>query len=144
MDSVVIDLKKYQQLVESAEALITYQPMTDEVDWQGLTSGDFYAEIYTIPQSPTTDPFVIAKELARTYQDKSVAVLVPGQKFDKFGNRQGRGGGWYDRFLSTIPSNWTTIGICKQNQFSDLKLTPKPWDVSMSCIFVSNEKNLVI
>jgi 5-formyltetrahydrofolate cyclo-ligase len=40
-------------------------------------------------------------------------VLVPGLAFDRAGHRLGRGGGFYDRFLETLPSPRPTLcGVC--------------------------------
>ncbi|MBU1077748.1 MAG: 5-formyltetrahydrofolate cyclo-ligase [Spirochaetes bacterium] len=41
-------------------------------------------------------------------------ILVPGLAFDSNGNRLGRGGGYFDRFLKEIRG--FTIGICYQEQ----------------------------
>lgn len=53
-------------------------------------------------------------------------VLAPGLAFDALGSRLGRGGGFYDRFLSGDPSNerlrshrWFTAGVCFDFQVVD-------------------------
>jgi 5-formyltetrahydrofolate cyclo-ligase len=48
------------------------------------------------------------------------AVIVPGLAFDKKHNRLGRGIGYYDRFLSTLPKTTATIGLA-----FDFQLHPK-------------------
>lgn len=43
-------------------------------------------------------------------------ILVPGLAFDPLGNRLGRGAGFYDRFLSALPSSVRTLGVCFDEQ----------------------------
>ena len=47
------------------------------------------------------------------------AVIVPGLAFDKHHNRLGRGAGYYDRFLSTLPKHVTTVGLAFDFQLTE-------------------------
>ena len=47
------------------------------------------------------------------------AVIVPGLAFDKLNHRLGRGAGYYDRFLSTLPENVTTVGLAFDFQLTE-------------------------
>lgn len=46
-------------------------------------------------------------------------VIVPGIAFDKQNNRLGRGGGYYDRFLKSLPSDIPTMGLAFDFQIVD-------------------------
>ncbi len=43
-------------------------------------------------------------------------VIVPGLAFDERGNRLGRGGGFYDRFLSRVHPQTPVVGVCFECQ----------------------------
>ena len=47
------------------------------------------------------------------------AVIVPGLAFDKAKNRLGRGAGYYDRFLASLPGSVVTVGIAFDFQIVD-------------------------
>ena len=51
------------------------------------------------------------------------AVIVPGIAFDRQNNRLGRGGGYYDLFLHSIPKRIPTIGLAFDFQIVD-QLSP--------------------
>jgi 5-formyltetrahydrofolate cyclo-ligase len=57
-------------------------------------------------------------------------VIVPGVAFTSSGDRLGQGGGWYDRFLSGVRSDCTTIGVCFAEQIVDA-LPVEAHDITM-------------
>ena len=47
------------------------------------------------------------------------AVVVPGLAFDRNHYRLGRGAGYYDRFLSTLPKHVSTVGLAFDFQLTE-------------------------
>jgi len=95
----------------------------------------------TIPKHGEWDPF----ELVKTYKqeipsDAKVYLLIPGTRFDRFGTRHGRGGGWYDRFLSAVPRDWMRIGVFSHGTLSEEALERKDWDEPMDCLIEVDKK----
>lgn len=60
-------------------------------------------------------------------------AIVPGTAFDPAGNRLGRGGGYYDRFLPRLRTSVPRVGLAFERQVLD-GITPGPNDAPMSVI----------
>jgi 5-formyltetrahydrofolate cyclo-ligase len=70
-------------------------------------------------------------------------VLVPGLLFDVEGGRLGRGGGYYDRFLSRIRQlpRVSVVGLCYDEQLVE-SLPRDPWDERVDAV-VTQRRGLV-
>lgn len=129
----------WERLLAATEIFIGYQPFKDEVDPQmvpSLRDQIREKEYFIITSDKRTDPILVAEDLTRTYDQKNVALLIPGQAFDEYGTRHGRGGGWYDRFLSRVPRSWVRIGVTDTVHFSFEPLVRRAWDEPMDWVVV--------
>lgn len=64
--------------------------------------------------------------------------LVPGLIFDRFGGRIGYGGGYYDRFLPTLPPNCFQLAGAFAAQVLDTPLPLEPFDIRMTYLCTEN------
>jgi 5-formyltetrahydrofolate cyclo-ligase len=60
-------------------------------------------------------------------------IVVPGLAFTAEGNRLGRGAGFYDRFLCTVPENTVKVGVCFEFQLVS-EIPQEPHDVKMDAV----------
>jgi hypothetical protein len=118
--------------------IIGYTVLADEVDPASLLPPQA-VDLVRISADKTSDPFAWAARYASAYGDGRAAILVPGRLFDAHGTRHGRGGGWYDRFLSATPSRWLRIGITAPSQFSTSPLARQPCDMPMDWVAVRSD-----
>ena len=69
---------------------------------------------------------------------ESLVVFVPGVLFDSWGNRLGRGSGWYDRLLARLSG--TFIGLAYEFQLVE-ELTAEDWDRRVH--YIITEKRVI-
>lgn len=81
-----------------------------------------------------------AGDLARAVvPDALDLILVPGVAFTRAGARLGRGGGFYDRLLASLPAHACKIGVCFDSQLlPELPVEPHDHDVD----FIATESGL--
>jgi 5-formyltetrahydrofolate cyclo-ligase len=76
-------------------------------------------------------------------EDFPALIVVPGRAFDRNGNRLGKGGGYYDRFLGELDTEgrlYNTLGLCMDFQIvGSVPVGEK--DKKMDWVITQNEIN---
>lgn len=114
--------------------------MEDEVDLSKVAFLQPFFQTHRgieIPSDRTNDPFSVAHEIIKESSSLRAVIFLPGTQFDRFGTRHGRGGGWYDRFLSQIPTDWIRVGVTDISQVSNKRLVRQSWDEPVDWILFS-------
>ncbi len=60
-------------------------------------------------------------------------IVVPGLAFDRRGNRLGRGFGYYDRFLGSLPGSVLRVGLACASQLIP-EVPVEAWDVPVHAL----------
>ncbi len=77
------------------------------------------------------------KGLSPIIPDKDSIMLIPGVAFNKKGDRLGRGGGFYDRYLSKH-RGFTKIAIGFFNQITQ-NIPTESWDIPMDIVITDKD-----
>lgn len=85
---------------------------------------------FNIPE-PTTEPYIGSIDM----------ILVPGVAFDDYGNRLGRGGGYYDKFIRSLKYKSTFVGVLFDFQLVE-KVPCGRWDKQMDYL-VAPSKGII-
>ncbi len=133
-----------------ATNILIYYPIQNEIDVRALRTfapekrfflpivhrKDIELREYTGDKELKRGKFGIPEPQGESYRGKIDLILVPGIAFDKQGNRLGRGGGYYDRFLRKY-SSAKKVGV--GYNFQLVKEVPTNWrDVRMDSVMVSD------
>ncbi len=120
-----------------ARCVLAYLAMASEVDLDAVFAAD--GKRVAAPRSDWETGAMVAAELGDVGEAVEVRpglrepgktarpigveeldlALVPGLGFDRAGGRLGRGGGFYDRFLATLPGRTVTVGVVYEAQLID-------------------------
>jgi len=130
LDSALEDGKKVfapkvSYAPNGAEKLVFYKITSAENPWEKGAFGI---------REPAT-----GKEPAAS--DFPALIVVPGLAFDRNGNRLGKGGGFYDRFLGELDAEgcvYIAIGLCMDFQVVD-SVPVGEKDKGMHCVLTQNE-----
>lgn len=132
--------KELSALIARFPVCITYVALPTEVAFRNIIP-ELPARTYEIAPSVALDPIQEALKARAVADDDETVVLIPGRAFDALGTRHGRGDGWYDRFLAHTPIEWTRIGFCFDDQFSEEALPLQPWDQVMDFVAVASRSS---
>lgn len=118
-------------------AIMLYSALADEVPTQELmdalaaqgkmvllprvvNSTDMELRCYTCRHDLQAGAFGILEPTGQLFTDYDAisVAIVPGMAFDGEGHRLGRGKGYYDRFLTRLPSAYK-VGLCFSWQLVD-------------------------
>ena len=141
-----------EPLWAEAQVVLLYWSMADEVQTHGFVErwyrektlllpcvdgDDLRLRQYTGPACMVAgEQFGIGEPTADTPEWTDLGavqlIVVPGVAFDRYGNRMGRGRGFYDRLLKSTP-NAVKVGVAYDFQMLD-SIPTEPHDVKMDLV----------
>lgn len=117
--------------------IVQYEPIGDEPDSdEYLKRLNIAVPTYRTRPNTTETPEQAFSNALQLIGSGKGAIFLPGREFDTTGTRHGRGGGWYDRFLSMAPRTWLKVGVARGEHLSHEKLERKPWDEPVDFLLV--------
>ncbi|HEX9608730.1 MAG TPA: 5-formyltetrahydrofolate cyclo-ligase [Candidatus Paceibacterota bacterium] len=123
---------RFAKKLLACRVAVGYQPLQGEPNPAFASS----SVRFIISPDKSAEPIMTAKQVAVMFAETNVCLYIPGTAFDKHGTRHGRGSGWYDRFLASVPSHWMRVGLCFENSFSHNPLKRESWDQPMDWVCV--------
>ena len=140
-------LKKLKKILSACNFCISFHPLSDETDPTHYPLFDEAVKkmpaVACAPKDPSISPISFAESLRPDFQ-KTAFIFIPGRRFDSAGARQGRGNGWYDRFLSLVPKSWIRIGVTNEKHLSLTPLFQNKWDEPMDWVVCEKDGSWTI
>lgn len=130
----VVALVEQLPAFQTAKTVLIYYPTRNEIDVLSLIKKYKSTKTFLFPvvhrHGMTACPyegndkmhrgkFNIPEPTTAPYEGKIDLTIVPGLGFDTKGNRLGRGGGYYDRFISSTKSQSLLVGVGYDFQIVD-------------------------
>lgn len=131
----VVALVEQLPAFQTAKTVLIYYPTRNEIDVLSLIKKYKSTKTFLFPvvhrHGMTACPyegndkmhrgkFNIPEPTTAPYEGKIDLTIVPGLGFDTKGNRLGRGGGYYDRFISSTKSQSLLVGVGYDFQIVDI------------------------
>ena len=153
--AIVASLREWPPLAAASTAL-GYLPLPNEIDLQPLLEGPSLRWVAT--RTPDREGSLTIHELGgplvvhrygflqphpsapQVAADSVDVFLVPGLAFDLFGNRLGRGAGYFDGLLSGARQGAFTVGVVPSGLVVD-QLPVEPHDVVVG--YLATEEGVV-
>jgi 5-formyltetrahydrofolate cyclo-ligase len=130
LEKIILDCKNF----------VGYTPLIGDLDYTSMPMlKNLSKNILLLPNNKDSDPLIWADKCRALFYNESTIILIPGQRFDIYGTRHGRGGGWYDRFLSAVPKEWVRIGFINNNKLFMSPLPRQEWDELVDWVIVKNK-----
>lgn len=114
-------LKFFPQGVWGAFKPLSDEPLLDfpaeaQLAWPKIESSEkmsfYFADEFKKSSYGFLEP---GEEACRVSKDEISVIFIPGQAFDFYGNRLGRGKGFYDRYLKAFKG--LKVGVCSGERF---------------------------
>ena len=140
--SKVVAIVEQMPCFQSAKTVLIYYPTHNEVDLLSLIKRYKKEKMFLFPvvhrKAMTACPyegnakmhrgkFNIPEPTTEPYVGDIDLILVPGVGFDKRGNRLGRGGGYYDKFITRLGRKTLLVGVGYDFQLVE-EIPANSWD----------------
>ncbi len=154
--AIVAELRRWL-VPDNYQTILVFLPLPDEVNLNDLLAGDAETR-YVATRTPERGGELSVHELGgplvvhrlgflqphesarRVGPDEIDVALLPGLAFDLYGNRLGRGAGYFDRFLRATRQGVKLVGVVPAELVVD-RLPTDPHDMPVD--YLATEEGVI-